>query len=317
MKWETALTAMLFLLGNATLLFAESSKPPLSDEDAMHLSVITANLHVAAGPDPMPDEGLEEAVITENLDRVAAIFREVSPDLILLQEVDFNSHRSAHIDQGKVLAGKLGMHLTRAITLDTREANGTLPKVLRDCLYGIAILSKSKPAERIAIELPNPPENHKWPVNETRVLLGIHLPLTDSGILFIGNTHLDYRSRATRKEQLDLIRRSLPRHDWILGGDFNEPMPDTQTYSEKLKHLHGWLPMTGWIPFWPGLLGLRSLKKHQTEATYPVENPIVSIDHLFARGRARVINSRRLDSGGVSDHHFVLSVVEVKREKKP
>jgi len=286
----------------------EQAKP----EAVKSIKVLTANLHVAAGIPVMPKAGLDNNTILANLNKAVEIFKTVNADVILLQEVDFNSSRSANINQGKFLAEKLGMHLSSVTTFNTHNINYDYPEVLKNCEYGIAILSKQKPLNTKVSWLKNPPEVEAWPENERRVLLSIRLSYAENKTIQISNTHLDYRSRDNRKKQLEQIAPLLDKEAAVIGGDFNEPWPIFSAKSEedeKLVRLHGWKNGDKWQKDWLRFAGLESCLQKQIPPTYPVEGIKVSIDHIFAKGKASVRSLTRIDSASVSDHHFVLAEI--------
>ncbi len=289
---------------------------------ALHLTVVSANLHVAAGVETMPPQGKSEDDIRIQLERAATLFAQVKPDLLLLQEVDFDARRSGCIDQAAFLAERLGMHAYRAVTLDSwGQPTAAMPQVLKDCRYGIALLSR-KPLQQIQRALlPNPPENEGWPVNESRVLLSGQWPLPSGESLWVGVTHLDYRSDENRRIQLERIVKVLPKSGWILGGDFNQPLPQASPAAlpQELMAVHGWNASKISGNFWPKLLGLIPEQTPVCSPTYPLPEPLVTIDGVLADGSAQVKRIQRLDSKGISDHHFVQAeiVIHTVSKKKP
>jgi len=311
------LAVLGFLMASGVVRASDEAPLLSSSEPApMRLTVISANVHVAAGVEPVPDQGLPAAVVRENLGKLAELFASAQADVILLQEVDFGCRRTGRIDEGEFLAKRLAMHHYFAVTLDTTTdaAGNALPAVLRECRYGLAALTRAPALSTSITWLPNPPESNAWSATEGRALLTLTLPLGENDRIAIGNTHLDYRRRDTRREQAAVIARVLPPMGWILAGDFNEPFfslrpaPDV---SETLVRLHGWdYPDTG-LPLWEILSPRLAERTVAAPATYPVSLPEVTIDLVLAAGRARLVRVDRLDSAGLSDHHFVRAVVEI------
>src|SRR5690242_10620478 len=64
------------------------------------LRVLTYNIHHGEGVDRQFD-----------LSRIADVIRSASPDLVALQEVDRNTHRTGNVDQPAELARLMGMHV--------------------------------------------------------------------------------------------------------------------------------------------------------------------------------------------------------------
>ncbi|MCC7345562.1 MAG: hypothetical protein IT573_11535, partial [Deltaproteobacteria bacterium] len=73
------------------------------------LSVVSYNIGYGSGVKNNKEAVADRAELLRNLDEMAARLAELKPDLLLLQEVDFNSRRSFGIDQMRYLAEKLGM----------------------------------------------------------------------------------------------------------------------------------------------------------------------------------------------------------------
>jgi endonuclease/exonuclease/phosphatase family metal-dependent hydrolase len=282
------------------------------------LRVMSANLHVAAGPEKMTDAGVSVETVQKNLETFARIAQREQVDVLLVQEVDFGAARSGHVEQGEWIAKTLNMHQARAVTLDTRvldaQKRAAMPPVLRDCLYGLVLFSRF-PIESVnIIELPNPPEDGDWPLSESRALLMTTLKLP-VGPITVATTHLDYRSRQTRLGQLRVIADALaPRSAWVLGGDFNEPYPPMAASAPHADYLiphHGLTDLADWPADWPTLLGIAPPAQVLDRQTFKVTQPMAVLDHVFSAGRAQVTRLSWVDSAGVSDHHFVLAEVEI------
>lgn len=277
---------------------------------SINLKVLSANLHVAAGVDPLDGKGLSREEVLKNLQKAYEIFKRNDADIILLQEVDFNSKRTANIDQGKWLAERLGMFLTYAETFNTHGVDYPYPEVLKDCLYGIAILSKEKPGDVVKVWLENPPEVRDWPENERRVLLGVELSHNDKKV-WVYNTHLDYRSRIIRKIEMQQISGKISGKTAVIGGDFNEPWPLFEPVTDedrKLVKLHGWKEEKGWQTEWPLILEVKSGLEQKNPPTYPAGEK-VKIDHIFTSSKVKIKSMKTIDSEGVSDHFFVLAEI--------
>ncbi len=288
-----------------------SANPNEMPSPPVVLTVITANIHVAAGVPPMPAEGLPAARIRASLDRIAVLLREHDPDLIFLQEVDFASRRSGYIDQGAYLAEKLSMHPVPAVTFDTTGHTGKLPDVLKDCRYGLALLCRLKPRLTQVKMLPAANASQAaW--REDRAMILAESPRGGSGSLLFVGTHLDFQSAEARRRQLAAIAGEL-RGPFILGGDFNHPAvwPTAGDPEEtaRLSKLHDWRPAEGDAPsFWSPIPGFSPDSLNRVP-TYPAARPRAAIDQIFAGNGARVLETRVLDSRGESDHHFVLARV--------
>jgi endonuclease/exonuclease/phosphatase family metal-dependent hydrolase len=118
-----------------------AARPASSPQDAPSARVLVYNIH--AGKD---------AAGVPNLERVAELVRRTKADIVLLQEVDKGTKRSANVDQTAVLAAQTGFHGAFGSALDYDGGK-----------YGVAILSR-------------------WPIlSDTLFHLPVEPPQTRSG----------------------------------------------------------------------------------------------------------------------------------------
>ena len=140
----------------------------------------------------------------EGLENIAEAIRDVSPDIIGLQEVDVNCERSGYADEPAELAKLAGYPyyaFARAIPLGTGE-------------YGTAILSRY-PIESFDV-IPLESGN-----GEDRSV-GHAVVSADGLKLDVFVTHLSFEDRSVRIGQMKTIARMLKRCDhYVLFGDLN------------------------------------------------------------------------------------------------
>lgn len=163
------------------------------------LRVLSYNIHHGEGIDRKVD-----------LPRIAKVIQSVSPDLVLLQEVDRNVARSGDVDQAAELGKLTGMQAIFGSNLKLGSGD-----------YGNAILSRFPLSEV---------ENHRLPNSkdgEPRGVLGadVQMPAELGGTSFrIWVTHLDHRpGDADRLGSIDVIADLVKDEDRlvVIGGDFN------------------------------------------------------------------------------------------------
>ena len=140
----------------------------------------------------------------EGLDTIAEAIKEISPDIIGLEEVDVFCERSGYVDEPAELAQLAGYPyyaFSKAIRLGDGE-------------YGTAILSRY-PIENFEV-IPLETGN-----NEGRSLG--HATINVEGLsMDVFVTHLSWESRSLRIEQMEYIGEVLSGCDYyILTGDFN------------------------------------------------------------------------------------------------
>lgn len=206
-----------------------------------------------------------------NLDAIAKVITDCNPDLVALQEVDFKTNRSGHID----LATELGIrtHMTplfgRAMYYDGGE-------------YGEGILSKYSFIRTRNVPLPYTPGNEPRSALEAVVVL-------DSGdtIAFIG-THFDHLNpetdRVAQAEKINEVFTSGP-YPAILAGDLNaQPGSNPINILEEL---------------WSS-----TYNKINPEPTFPSDAPKKTIDYVmhFPAGRWKILETKVICDSIASDH---------------
>lgn len=215
-----------------------------------------------------------------DLERIAEVIRNASPDLVALQEVDYKTRRAKNYD----LATELGLRV-KMIPL----FGAAMP--YDGGFYGESILSK-----RPIISSRNVPLPHS-PGNEPRTALEI-LTQLESGdtICFIG-THLEHQKHSSdRIDQVKKINNVWKdyRYPTILAGDLNDT-PHSKPIS-ILSH------------FWTDTFG------ENVEFTYPSDNPKVKIDYIMFRPLEKweIQENKVICDKIASDHCAVLSVLILK-----
>jgi endonuclease/exonuclease/phosphatase family metal-dependent hydrolase len=188
-------------LVTALLLAACAGFPGPADRE---IRVLVYNIH--AGKD---------AKGVDNLERVAQIVRDSRADVVLLQEVDVGTRRSANVDQPARLRELTGFHVAFGKTLDYQGG-----------LYGIAVMSRWAIDSSGVASLPiDPPQLRSGVSYEPRGALRAFIRSPYGGLVAL-NTHLDasrddnYRRQEART--IVALADSLrPRGLLLVGGDFN------------------------------------------------------------------------------------------------
>lgn len=214
-----------------------------------------------------------------NLERTAAVLRDLTPDIVALQEVDDGVSRSGGQDQAAVLGGLLGMHHAFGRFMDYQGGR-----------YGLAILSRLPVVRVEPVSLPEG--------NEPRVALAIEVEVPGGNRVMVVNVHFDWvDDDGFRYAQAERLTHYLDALDvpWLLVGDFNDE-PASRTL---------------------GLFRTRAVevaKPASAALTFPSDEPVKEIDYIFAAppsawavGAAEVIAERE-----ASDHRPVLGVVTLR-----
>ncbi len=177
------------------------------------LRVLTYNIHHGQGTDEVFD-----------LERLARVINDLSPDIVALQEVDKNTDRASGVDQAAALGKLCKMH--HAFGQAMPYQNGQ---------YGEAILSRFPIAKTLT---------HPLPYNtgqEPRASLEVHIRVEGIGpVVFVG-THLCHQSNDNRIQQNKRMGELLAKEEGppvILAGDFNA-RPDSGPMAVLLED--GWV----------------------------------------------------------------------------
>jgi endonuclease/exonuclease/phosphatase family metal-dependent hydrolase len=250
---------VLFLVGCSTTPRATAPR---------ELRVLVYNVHAGKDADGK-----------DNLDRVAALVREIDADIVLLQELDRATRRSGGVDQPAELARRSGRHAAFGRTLDFQGGQ-----------YGIGVLSRWPFDSDTVFHLPvEPPQERSGGSYEPR---GAHRVVirTPWGPIAVVNTHLDASSADNwrRQEARTVIaitrslRASMPT---LVGGDFN---------SEPGSVVQDTLRAAGLRDAWP-LCGVGD------SLTYPAGRGVKRIDYLYLAERMSCSEARVLRNDA-SDH---------------
>ena len=173
------------------------------------LKVMTYNIRHASPPST--DE--------IDLDAIAQVINNQSPDLVAVQEVDVNTKRSGKIDQAQLLAKKTGMNYFFAKAIDYQGGD-----------YGVLILSKYPIQSSKKHQLPTLAETK----GEPRVLATSVVKLPNNKTVLFACTHLDAQKNNTNRHlQMAAINDILKNEKIpvVIGGDFND-VPSSVTISK-------------------------------------------------------------------------------------
>jgi len=161
------------------------------------LRVLTYNIHHGEGTDGKLD-----------LQRIAGIIGDLSPDVVALQEVDNKTRRTGGVDQAAELSRLTGMNFAFGMAMPYQGGQ-----------YGEAVLSRF-PLDRVRTY---PLPFH--PGIEPRAALRVRI-MPDNGLprFLFASTHLSNESEPARIEQAQQILRIFPASGsppFVLAGDFN------------------------------------------------------------------------------------------------
>jgi endonuclease/exonuclease/phosphatase family metal-dependent hydrolase len=219
-------------------------------------------------------EGMDREL---NLERAAAVIRAVRPDIVTLQEVDWNVDRTGRVDQAARLGDLTEMEHSFGPFMEYQGGE-----------YGMAALSRWPIIMSV---------NHKLPPGEeprSTLAARIRLP-GDGGEVVVAGVHL-YRTEAERLSQAQEIVDVFEQEPTpvILAGDFNS-QPGSRVMD--LIALHWTVP-----------------DKARPTQTFPANRPEREIDFIGYRpaDRFEVLEYRVIDERVASDHRPVLMVLRLR-----
>jgi endonuclease/exonuclease/phosphatase family metal-dependent hydrolase len=255
----------LGLIGCVGLTGDEGGPAPGAENGAeVRLRFVSYNIRHGVGLDGALD-----------LERAAAVLEALTPDVVLLQEVDERCGRSGSVDQAAWLGERLGMQHRFAPFMDYDGGR-----------YGLATLSRAPiDASRV---LPLPPGRQ-----EPRAALEVSLHVGGRTVR-IANAHLDWLDGSPeRLAQAEALRDALAPlrgGPLVVGGDLNDT-PESAALTVLLTAEDGALTRaTG------------------ADATFPADEPRTTIDHLLygPNGAWRASALSVVDERLASDHRPIV-----------
>ena len=198
------------------------------------------------------------------------------PDIVALQECDWNTHRESVPHQHDVqFVNELAYH-TGMFGVFGNAIN------FSGGYYGIGILSRYPIIGYERVLLPN---NHG---REQRAMIVARIELPSKNTLTFCCTHLDVSSPELRRRQLDFISSYL--NDYgpvVLAGDLNADPEELEFMNKQ------WMDVTG------------------SSFTFPAADPDKKIDYIYVNPyeRFRLIGTETMEDMGLSDHLLLKSEI--------
>ena len=201
------------------------------------------------------DRGIMEtqAAMEENLEGISSILTREAADIVLLQEVDTDSHRSYNVNQNEYYQDILGGNSVLAYNYRCIFVPFpfNLQMMMRKVNSGVATYSDYYYDEAERIQLPG---NFSWPVsmaNLKRCMLVTRFQIDGSDKeLVVINVHLSAYDDGTMRTEETLALQALMAAEYqagnyvVVGGDFNQTFPDGLTdddnYLYELRNEDYW-----------------------------------------------------------------------------
>lgn len=179
-----------------------------------------------SGPDKRPSA--DDIRIT--FKRVAEIIKSENPDIILLQEMDYNSKRTDFQDQMQELLKLLpAEYSSYSDSFYWKAAFVPHPMILGSVGMKLAVISRFKIMDAVRYQLPMMPNNYIVKnLQFKRAVLETVLPVKGGGSVSFMSTHLDAFAQGTdtMQQQVQYISnllkaKSSKNENWLIAGDFN------------------------------------------------------------------------------------------------
>jgi endonuclease/exonuclease/phosphatase family metal-dependent hydrolase len=216
-------------------------------------SIMTYNAHSSIGRD---------GIISPQ--RIAKVIDQCNPDIVALQELDAGRARTGMTDQAHLIALTLNMtyHFHSSLQLEEGE-------------YGNAVLSRFPIRLVKAGPVPSEPYNDSF---ERRGALWTEIDIHGRKLQLIA-THLGLNRNERRAQTEAILGPEWLSHTGccnpvILCGDFNA-LPNSPVYRRITGNLND---------------AQRSFKERRPRGTWPVQFPILRIDHMFLSPDIKVHN---------------------------
>lgn len=245
-----------YINGDLPLFMEDPSEMSSNKRDSDYLSLMTYNIrHLAAEDGDEADR------------RVAGIINDVNPDILLIQEIDIQTHRSGGVNQLKRLAELTGLFAASAPSIP-----------LKGGYYGTAVLSAYPILNVERIVFPTPSRL------EARSGTLVELDMGEDKSAAVISVHLSYEDPQVQKDQVNHLKDRaislLESHSLvIIGGDFNA-LHDSSVMIDFAAAIGREIP-------------------EDLPLTFPSVNPDRTIDYLFALSAEETFNERLIVSPAV------------------
>lgn len=235
----------------------------IASNEPVPIRTVTYNIHHAAGTDGELD-----------LPRIGKVLKQLKPDVIGLQEVDFKTKRTNQVNQAAELGKQLNMHAAFGSFMNYQGGK-----------YGLAVLSRYPIVSVAPIRLPDG--------NEPRLALAVEVKLPNNRNVVVVNLHFDWvADDAFRYQQAETLKEHLDQLEapYLLLGDFNDK-PGSRTLNLLSEGC------------------LAAEKPLAQRSTWPSQDPRIEIDFLFASPTSswNVSKTRVVEEAVASDHRPVFA----------
>ncbi|MDO6597606.1 endonuclease/exonuclease/phosphatase family protein [Oceanihabitans sp. 2_MG-2023] len=278
----------------------------ITDTDSIY-SIVTYNIGYLSGMTNNLAVEKPKTLFDTNLQHVLTEFKNINPDIIAFQEIDFDASRSYHINQHDTIA-KLGYNF-EAETVNWDKTYVPFPYWpptihFGKVISGQSVLSKYpiNSQERKVLKRVTSSPFYRDAFYLERLAQVVKVTIENQEVVLI-NVHLEAFNTQTRASQLQevmaIFNTYAATNPTILLGDFNSDAKDENAVIKTLLKSK--------------TIGNAAFSKNNIACTYNSEKPEVRIDYIFyTKKYIAYIDGKVLNKfGSASDHlpvemHFKL-----------
>lgn len=235
----------------------------------------------------------------QRLDSIAKLLRELDADVVVLNEVDFDSSWSFSTNQAEYLAKAVGYsHWAEQRNLDARF-------LFWKWRFGNAVLSRFPIRNAEVIDLPSYSAGETWLAGKKRGLL-CEVEIADRR-LQVAAVHLSHRSESVRAKSVDHLMSVVSEESSVVVGDFNStPTGFPQSASDpELGNAIDRLDGSGLFQRFP------KTTPAAFELTFSSDKPRSVIDWIMISQSLEFVGNRVIASR-LSDHRPVVADIRWK-----
>jgi len=312
--FRVVLRILLLVVGLATVFFFWASSPTMDeaeyakiithnydttiDNDSVY-SIVTYNIGYLSGMTNNRAIAKPKELFDGNLKKVVTEVKKVNPDIIALQEVDYNAARSYEVNQEEEIA-KLGYnYVARGVNWDEHYVPYPYwPPSMHfgKIVSGQSILSKYelKDYQRIVLERVADNPFYRDALYLDRLVQVTKVVLEGKEVVVI-NLHLEAFDKTTRVRQfeyvLSLFNKYKEEYPTILLGDFNSKARDNKAIIQKMFEMDG--------------VGNAAFLTENPENTFDTKDPVERIDYIFyTENTIEYVDGSVLSEFGEASDHF-------------
>lgn len=265
--------------------------------------------------------------VQQNMDAVAKWLSHHKADVMLLQEVDFNSKRTFGQDEGAILLRALpGYFSSRALNFKVAYIPYPMSQPLGRMNSGLLTLTINKPTSATRLQLPG---FYPWPVRVfhlKRCIHEVHLAAPDGKDWVFLHLHLSAfdKDGELRTQQMDFLRVLMLRlysqgHHVVVGGDWNHVPPGLDEHSFSRASLPFWLQSVpkDWTPAgWKWVFDKSAPSLRATSEPYTPGRTFTTTVDAFLVGPDIDIDQVRVEDLGFanSDHNPLFARVHLAQD---